>query len=153
MRASVMRTRPLQRGLPADLWRQTLSQVPTIFGRLVYLASLRNSNTGRYEHHGLALIHGETESDTALRESHERTFQEWLNFGIEQQKADLDLYLSAFSNDKVNLVETWIRLAPYRNMVPTSVRPQERELYLADLESLLWMLKNECRADGPVPGS
>ena len=148
-----MRTRLLQRGLAADLWRQTLSQIPSIYGRLVYLASLRNANTGRYEHHGLALIHGEKEADTALRESHTQAFQEWLNFGIEQQKADLDLYLSAFSADKNNLIETWIRLAPYRNMVPTTVRPQERDLYLADLESLLWLLKNECRVDGPVPGS
>ena len=34
------------RSAAADLWRNTLSQIPTTFGRLIYLASLRDQNTG-----------------------------------------------------------------------------------------------------------
>lgn len=41
-----------------DLWRRTLSGIPSIYGRLAFLASLRDVNTGRYEHHGLAMIFG-----------------------------------------------------------------------------------------------
>ncbi len=44
----------LERGAAADLWQRTLAQIPTLFGRLVYLCSLREQNTGRYEHFGLA---------------------------------------------------------------------------------------------------
>jgi hypothetical protein len=148
-----MAARQLQRGLPADLWRHTLSQIQSIFGRLVYLASLRNSNTGRYEHHGLALIYGEEEADLVLRKSHSEAFVEWINYGLEQQKADLDLYLSALSTDRKTVVETWLRLAPYRNMMPGSAAPQERQLYLTDLETLLWLLRNECGLDATVPGA
>ena len=50
----------LDRNAASDLWRNTLSQIPSVFGRLVYLASLRNANNGRYEHHGLALVLGTT---------------------------------------------------------------------------------------------
>jgi hypothetical protein len=135
----------LERGAAADLWRNTLVEIPALFGRLVYLSALRNQNTGRYEHHGLSQIFGDEEADQALRASHEQTFAEWLCFGLEQQKADLDLYLSALGTDKRTVVETWIRLAPYRNLVPASAREVERRLYLTDLEALLELLKNAGR--------
>ena len=82
------------RSAAADLWRNTISQIPSVFGKLVYLASLRNPNNGAYEHHGLALVFGEDEANKALRNSHNKVFAEWLSFNLEQQKADLDLYIS-----------------------------------------------------------
>jgi len=141
----------LDRGAAADLWRHTLTQIPSMFGRLVYLASLRDQNTGRYEHHGLSQVFSGQESDQALRESHAQTFSEWLCYDLERQKADLDLYLSSFNVDKRTILATWIRLAPYRNLVPASARDPERRLYLADLEALLELLKNEHDVASPDP--
>jgi hypothetical protein len=115
----------------------------------VYLASLRDQNTGRYEHHGMSQVFGDDEADQSLRESHGRTFADWLCFGLELQKADLDLYLSSFEPDKRTILETWIRLAPYRNLVPASAREVERRLYLTDLEALLDLLKNGTRRFHP----
>jgi hypothetical protein len=145
--------RPLPRGLPEDLWNKTLSQIPSLFGRIVYLASLRNANSGKYEHHGLAAIYGEEESDRVLRESHESAFRQWLNHGVERQKVDLEEYLTSLGGDRKVLVENWIRLSPYKAVVPTMSRPFERELYTADLESLLWLLRNEYGVDAPIPGA
>ncbi len=129
------------RSAAADLWRNTISQIPSVFGKLVYLASLRNPNNGAYEHHGLALVFGEDEANKALRNSHSKVFAEWLSFNLEEQKADLDLYISGLFEDKRLVVETWIRLAPYRNLPPGSVRGVERRLYLADFTALLDLLK------------
>jgi hypothetical protein len=133
----------LERGAMPDVWRRTLSQIETIFGRLVYLSGLRDSNTGRYEHHGLAVVFGEEDADRALRESHEITFAEWLSFGLEHQKADLDLYLSQLTARRRRTVETWMRLRPYRNLIPTRAAEPERSLYLSDFEVMLELLKNE----------
>jgi hypothetical protein len=129
------------RSAAADLWRNTISQIPTVFGRLVYLASLRNPNNGCYEHHGLALVFGEDEANKALRNSHAAVFAEWISFNLEQQKADLDLYISGLFDDKRVVVDTWIRLAPYRNLLPASVRGVERRLYIADFTALLELLR------------
>jgi hypothetical protein len=137
----------LERGASADLWRHTLAQIPCLFGRLVYLSSLRNSNTGRYEHHGLALVFGEDESDKTLRESHTHAFAEWLAYGLEHQKADLDLYFSSLGAERKTLLTTWQRLAPYRNLIPASAHALERRLYLADLETLLELLRNDSGVD------
>ena len=141
----------LERTAVSDLWRNTLSQIPSVFGRLVYLSNLRNSNTGRYEHHGLALVFGEDEANRSLKKSHTQAFAEWLRFNLEQQKADLDLYLSGLYEDKRTILETWLKLAPYRNLIPISVRGLERNLYLADLTALIDLLKNEYAVAVPDP--
>jgi len=141
----------LDRNAVADLWRNTLSQIPSIFGRLVYLASLRNDNSGRYEHHGLALVCGADEADKALKQSHSQTFAEWLRCTVEQQKADLDLYISGLAEDKRTVVETWVKLAPYRNLIPASVRGVERKLYISDLTALMELLRNAYAVAAPDP--
>ena len=141
----------LDRTAASDLWRNTLSQIPSVFGRLVYLSSLRNPNSGRYEHHGLALVFGDDEASKALKKSHIQAFAEWLSFNLEQQKADLDLYLSALFEDKRTVLETWLKLTPYRNLIPSSVRGVERRLYTGDLTALIELLKNEYGVAAPDP--
>jgi len=135
----------------SDLWRNTLSQIPSLFGRLVYLAALRNPNSGRYEHHGLALVFGEDEANRALKKSHSQTFREWLTFNLEQQKGDLDLYLSALVEDRRTVLTNWLELAPYLALMPSTIRGVEKRLYLADLKALLDLLGNEHGASGPDP--
>ncbi len=143
----------LSRDARSDLWRNTLTQIPSVFGRLVYLSSLRDPNTGRYLHHGLALVFGEDEARKALRKSHEQAFAEWLSFNLEQQQADLRLYLSDVSEDKRTVLETWQKLEPYKSLLPKSAKSVERQLYLADLTILLALLKNELGVADPGPDS
>ena len=127
----------------ADVWRRTLSQIPTVYGRLVYLAQRRNSDSGLYEHHGLAKMFGEEEADTALRLSHEGTFRHWLGMGLEEQKADLALFFAGLPTNRKVLVENWLRLAPYRSLIPFDSSPADQHLFLADLELLLRTVRNE----------
>jgi tRNA(Met) C34 N-acetyltransferase TmcA len=141
----------LDRSAASDLWRNTLSQIPSVFGRLVYLASLRNANSGCYEHHGLALVFGEDEANRALKKSHSQAFRVWLTFKLEQQKADLELYLSALVENRRTVLTTWLELAPYLALMPASIRGVEKRLYRADLKALLDLLGNEHGAAGPDP--
>ena len=141
----------LDRSAASDLWRNTLSQIPSVFGRLVYLASLRNANSGRYEHHGLALVFGEEDANRALKKSHIQVFREWLTFNLEQQKADLDLYLSGLYEDRRTVLTNWLDLAPYRNLMPVTMRGVEKRLYIADLKALLELMGNALGAAAPDP--
>jgi len=139
----------IERTAAADLWRNTLLRIPSVFGRLVYLSSLRNAVTGKYEHHGLALMFGEDDARRALRKSHSRAFAEWLTFNLEQQKADLDLYLSTVAADKPSIVDNWLTVAAYKTFVPNSATTVEKRLYVADIEALIALLKNEHGAGDP----
>jgi hypothetical protein len=134
-----------QRGASEDLWKRTLSQIPTIFGRLVYMAGLRNTNSGRYEHHGLQTVFGDEEASTALRDSHQVTWRQWLVYDLEEQQADLDLYFSSLDSSRERVLETWVRLTPYRHLIPDSASESEIELYMLDLETLLQLLRDEYR--------
>ncbi len=126
-----------------ELWRRTLAAIPSIYARLVFLASLRDVNTGRYEHYGLAMIFGPEVAAEAIRRSHEETFLEWLALRLEQQKADLELYFSTLPASRRTLVENWLRLAPYRSIIPASASPAQRELYEANFAVLLETLRIE----------
>jgi len=141
----------LERGAAADLWRNTLSQIPTLFGRLVYLSSLRDSNSGTYEHYGLAQVFGSKEADRTLRQSHAQAFTSWLNLNLEQQKADLEDYLAGLEEDVDAILANWIRLAPYRNVIPARAREVERQLYLTDIEVVLELLKFDHDVASPDP--
>ena len=84
----------LERSAAGDLWKHTLSRIPTLFGRIAYLSSLRDSNSGIYRHHGLSALFGRDDSTKALRESHERAFHEWLGLKMEEKYYDLTRYLA-----------------------------------------------------------
>ena len=130
-------------GPAAQLWRKTLSRIPTYFGRLVFLSSLRDAFTGRYAHPPLSQIVGHEITDRTLCHSHHEIFSEWLGFTLAQQKADLDEYLMA-SHSALDLV-------PYRDIVPGTAHQVERQLYLTDLETLLELLRFEHGGAYSVP--
>src|SRR5258708_33390739 len=135
----------IERPAAADLWRNTLLQIPSVFGRLVYLSSLRND-----EHHGLAPMSGE---DDARRVLHASAFAEWLSFNLEEQKDDLDLYLSTVAADKPSIPANWLSVAAYKTFIPDSATTVERRLYHPDIETLIALLKNKHSAAGTDPAA
>jgi hypothetical protein len=118
-----------------EVWRKTLSQIPTLFGRLVFLASLRDSVTGRYRHELLCGILGAEDCDRALARSHHQLFSEWLAYSLAEQKSDLDEYLSTAGGPRY--------FRHYHNLIPHTAREVERQLYLTDLETLMELLRYE----------
>jgi len=119
---------------PAALvWRRTLLRISTHFGRLVFLASLRDSATGRYCHDDLLRMLGCEDADRTLCRSHHQVFAEWLGFSLAEQKSDLDEYLQEPGNAR--------QAMHYRDLVPPTARDVERQLYLTDLETLMGLLE------------
>ena len=135
-----------------DLWRHTLARIPTLFGRVLYLASLRNHSSGAYEHPGLAQMVGDEEAEETLRRSHARIFQDWLCLTLEQQKADLQEYLAETPNPAATLAD-WVASAAYGSWAPAAAQAAERRLFVGDLEILLGLLKREYGDVSPGPGS
>jgi hypothetical protein len=116
----------------AALWRSMLAHVPTVFGRLLFMASLRDQGTGRYSHPTFSAALGAEEADRMLRQSHYQVFSQWLAFSLAEQKEDLDEFLGEPAAPE--------RLSAYRNLAPARAHEVERQLYLTDLETLLELL-------------
>jgi hypothetical protein len=119
----------------AALWRDFLARVPTVFGRLLLLANLRDPQTGRYAHPAFSEVLGAEEADRILRHSHHQVFSQWLCFSLGEQKEDLAEFLGE--------PEARTRFASYRNLPPATAHEVERLLYLTDLETLLELLHVE----------
>ena len=132
----------LERNALADLCKHTLSRIPTFCGRLVYLATLRDVNSGTYRHHGLAAAFGRDEALRALKESHQAAFQGWLNLTLAEKNEDLRDYLLALDEPLDGVVQHWLHSGVYRTYVPATAREAETELFCRDLQTLLQLMKN-----------
>jgi hypothetical protein len=143
----------LERSAAGDLWKNTLSKVPTQFGKLAYLASLRDPNSGIYRHHGLSMVFGRDESSRVLRETHEQAFFEWLNLSLADKSADLLEYLTSLEDPVPTVLSHWFHSKPYSGQVPSATREMERELFLKDLEALIETFRNGWGPDTDVPAS
>lgn len=126
-----------------ELWRKCVSEIPSTFGRLAYLAGLRNRETGRYRDPSLQLVLGEEKVDRALRETHHQVFAEWLAFSLKSQSADLNVFLSGVEGHRRQILAACAAQAPHDWLIPEGVAEHERRLYLADLEALLGLLYAE----------
>jgi hypothetical protein len=129
-----------------ELWQKTLLEISTVFGRLVYLASLRDAATNRYAHASLSALLAPEEVDRTLCHSHHQIFSQWIGFSLSEQKADLDLYIRDAGGGKYLLQQ-------YGCLIPPTAREVERQLYLTDLETLVELLRYGAGGAYAAPGA
>ena len=141
----------LERSAPADLFKNTLSRIPTLFGRLAYLASLRDPVSGIYRHHGLGAIFGREESRKALSTSHWQVFREWLNIPLQEKTEDLRTYLDNLEDPVPAVLQHWAETQTYRTYMPAPVREAEKELFEREFDVLLEFLNCPPRFNGSGP--
>lgn len=123
---------------PLELLEADICALPSVLQQIVELAQLRDPSTGAYAHPRVTGRSRAEEVHDNLRRLHERAFRHWLQMGLQTQKADFDIYVSGLSVPRAKVVETWRTLEIYRCLVPASASPAERELFVSDMEVVLW---------------
>lgn len=145
--------RSWQRSASEDLWDRTLSQIPTKMGRMAYLTRLKNPETDKYEHHGLATIFGEEAAEDALRRSHADVLEEMLNMSILDQRDDVGKYLEGLPQSARRLLANWERTKGYEGLLPPTSSSAQKELFDGNLGLIIKNLKVEFFADEENPDS
>ncbi len=125
----------------ADFERRTLDEMPGGFSRLVYLASLRDYNTGRYHHYGLETRYSSEAVDEALRRCHAKVFEELLARPLQAQSQDLLGFFESLKDETSRLVKTWQTLRSYQMLPPEECHPLARELFDKNVDIILNILK------------
>jgi len=90
--------------LVRDFEERTLVGLEGQFNQLVYLASLRDYNTGRYHHYGLESRYAAEAVDEGLHQCHVRIFEELVALPLKEQTEDLLNFFESLKEDKARLV-------------------------------------------------
>jgi hypothetical protein len=108
-------------------------RVPSLIGRLIYIANLWNPETTRYDR-GLPERLRFTDADKALAKWHYTFFVEWLSLPLPEKERDVDLYWRSIggSQDQIKTVRQQAEAA-----IPPLVRTEERKFFIQDLTFIL----------------
>jgi hypothetical protein len=149
-----MSDRPSPVGLKdalSDLKNRTLGKLSGDFARLVYLASTRNYNTGRYEHDGLAHSFSFSAAETALAVAHQEVFLALALTSLEGLFAELERYIRFECARPQELLATWEDLEAYRILVPTHVDPLTARIFVSNVRAALAIAQETCWGDPRGP--
>jgi len=134
-----------------DLRRRTLPYAPRSLDRLIYLASMRDYNTGLYQHDGLAARFSPEVACEALADCHREAFRELLLAPLKDLVEQLETYMILTGTKPTDFITTWKDLAPYRVAVPVGTDSLAVELLFSNLKIALAILeRQQAERRGPV---
>jgi hypothetical protein len=116
--------------IPEELY--DLLQSPSLFARILLIATFRDTTTDRYDS-GQAARFYTPAIDAGLRALHLEIFTAWLSLSLQRQKADITIYLN-FSAAHERSAKIKNLLAVAERAVPAGAKPPERQLFLQDLK-------------------
>ncbi|MFZ0637587.1 MAG: hypothetical protein WA755_00700 [Candidatus Acidiferrales bacterium] len=120
-----------------DFTLRTLAAIPSQFGRLIHVATLRDLGSGRYSHAGLEAVFQERGVHPALYYCHEEIFQKILETPLEKQELDLRSCLAGMEGELTEVAANWMELEFYRLLMPLGTPEYMRDLFCSNLRILL----------------
>jgi hypothetical protein len=124
-----------------DLLNRTLVRIPCDLGRLIYLASTRDYNSGNYYHEGLANRFRPEVARKALAIAHRQVFYKLSAFSLQSLVSDLEAYLQSSRENLPEFLRAWQKLEPYRVAIPTEVNLTVARLFTSNLRLALAILR------------
>jgi hypothetical protein len=110
-----------------------LKPILSLFGRLAYVASVREPLTGCYRHHLLESTLDRDAVDHLFRTAHTDLFREWLEQPLQQQHDDFNAYLGADGWLSNSSARAWYESGILHRIPPENVAATELSLFKGDL--------------------
>ena len=127
--------------------RTVLETLPNDLTRMIYLASLRDCNSGTYLHPELSQQRGVQAADVALRACHERVFRRLLTTRLADYVVQLQEYIRYTRGEILTVLKTWKSLQAYRATVPVSALATSTELYFLNVAIALEIVGRQVPGD------
>ena len=127
----------LSRAVIEDFSSHSLAAIPTDFGRLCYVSSLKNAESGLYEHDGLKTLHSENAVQAGLSHCHQELFSRILETTLKEQERDLRECLGSAGDTYGEVVECWRETRYFKEMCPEGLPDYLRDLFCSNMGALL----------------
>src|SRR6266404_1904471 len=124
-----------------DLRNRTLAKLDGDLARLVYLASTRDYNTGRYAHDGLSFRFSEPVAERALAAAHREVFVSLALSPLKVLVAKLEQYIRSGCARPDELVRAWDSSEAYRILSPAADDPLTVRLFISNVKIALAIVK------------
>lgn len=125
-----------------DLRRRSLADLPRPLDRLIYLASMRDYNTGFYYHDGLASRYSQEVACEALADCHREAFHELVGCSLEELVAQMKGYMASTHTSATDFLAAWRGLEPYRVAVPVETDPLSAQFLFSSFKIALAILES-----------
>ncbi|MCU1243541.1 MAG: hypothetical protein JWO71_4267 [Candidatus Acidoferrum typicum] len=134
-----------------DLLRRTLSKIDGDLARLIYLASTRDYNTGKYHHDGLAARFQEENAGQALELAHREIFYRIAASSLQELVDQVAIYVSSSRQGREEVLQVWQKLEPYRVALPVDVNLAVAQLFVSNIKLALAILRQRYRREELEP--
>src|SRR6266576_6875827 len=124
-----------------DLADRTLAKIRGDLARLIYLASMRDYNTGEYHHEGLACMFTQSVAGNAIASCHRDVFRRLVLWSVKELVEQLDLHARTNCSSSSDLVRVWEKLQPYRIAVPLECSSLAARFFATNVRAALTILQ------------
>lgn len=128
-----------------DLLRRSLSKISGDLARLIYLASTRDYNTGKYHHDGLAACFRAEIACNALELAHRQVFYRIAGHSLEELVREVEIYVSSSQQSCEEILRVWQKLEPYRVALPVNVNAAVAQLFVSNIRLALAILRRRLK--------
>jgi hypothetical protein len=136
-----------------DLRRRSLSEFPRPLDRLIYLASMRDYNTGLYYHDGLASRFSQEVACEAMADCHREAFRQLVGCSLEDLVAQMEGYMASTHTSPADFLTAWKGLEPYRVAVPVESDPLSAQFLFSSFKIALVILESRLNQRSGEPNA
>jgi hypothetical protein len=122
-----------------------LAEIDTLFGRLVYLGSFRQPHIGLCAPFASAICDPRSKDSferllirrSTISSVHEKIYSRWVKCPLHEKTVDINRYITGLNEiDKVELLDVWLRLTAYEDLIPDCIQGSERQQHLLNFQLL-----------------
>lgn len=134
-RAPFISARPYgESGLDKQVHEALLKALPNDLSRMIYVATLRDNNSGHYYYPELTQRFSAEIVDRAMLACHGQLFDRVVQLSLEDLTESLDVYMAGTHIPKTRVIQSWKKLRAYRATIPIDSDPISAEVFFMKVD-------------------